>query len=228
MKQQNILGVILGVVTLTTNGSFLAVKAISLGQGYTDAQTAEISPSISLTENILLAQGGGGPRFPQQPNQDAARGQINQFYRLILNRVPDDFGMNYYLGRHFNDRWTMEQIRQELFNSDEARRIREQAISQANNGRNGDRRDGRYDNRNGDRYDNRNGDRYESRNDGFYDNRDNVRYQINQSYRRILNRNADDFGINYYLERYYNDRWSLDRIREDIWSSDEARRLRGW
>jgi hypothetical protein len=220
MKQQNILGVILGVVTLTTSGSFLDVKAISLEEGYAKAQAAEISSSIALTENILLAQGGGGPRFPQPPNQDAARGQINQLYRLILNRAPDDFGMNYYLGRYSNDRWTMEQIRQELFNSDEARRIREQAISQANNGRNGDRRDGRYENRNGNRY--------ESRNDNYYDNRDNVRYQINQSYRRILNRNADDFGINYYLERYYNDRWSLDRIREDIWSSDEARSLRGW
>ncbi len=216
MKQQNILGVILGVVTLTTSGSFLDMKALS--------QAAEIPSSISTTENILLAQGGGGPRFPQPPNQDAVRGQINQFYRLILNRAPDDFGMNYYVGRYYNDRWTMEQIRQDLFNSEEARRIRDQAISQANNGRFGDRRDGRYDNRNGDRYDNR----YESRNDGFYNSRDDVRYQINQSYRRILNRNADDFGMNYYLERYYNDRWSLDRIREDIWSSDEARRLRGW
>lgn len=216
MKQHNILGVILGVVTLATSGNFLGIKAIS--------QAAEIPSSMPTTKNILLAQGGGGPRFPQPPNQDAVRGQINQFYRLILNRAPDDFGMNYYVGRYYNDRWTMEQIRQDLFNSEEARRIREQAISQANNGRFGDRRDGRYNNRYGDRYDNR----YESRNDGFYDNRDDVRSQINQSYRRILNRNADDFGMNYYLDRYYNDRWSLDRIREDIWSSDEARRLRGW
>lgn len=224
MKQQTILGIILGVVTLTTSGSFLGVEAISLKEDYADTQAAEISLNTPITNNILLAQGGGGPRFPQSSNQDAVRGQINQLYRLILNRAPDDFGMNYYLGRHLNDRWTIDQIRQELFNSEEARRIREQAISQANNGRYGDRRDGRYDNRRDGRYDNR----YESRNDNFNDNRDNVRYQINQSYRRILNRNADDFGINYYLERYYNDRWSLDRIREDIWSSDEARRLRGW
>jgi len=208
MNQQNIFGIILGVVTLTTSNSIFGVGTI--------AQAAELSPSNSLAQNILLAQGGGGPRFPQPPNQDAARGQINQLYRLLLNRAPDDFGMNYYLGRYYNDRWSMEQIRQDLFNSEEARRIREQAISDANSGRYSDRRDGRYDNR----YDSRNDRRYESR------NRDDIRYEINQSYRRILNRNADDFGMNYYLGRYYNDRWSISRVQDDLWNSDEARNLR--
>lgn len=208
MNQQNIFGIILGVVTLTTSNSIFGVGTIT--------QAAELSPSNSLAQNILLAQGGGGPRFPQPPNQDAARGQINQLYRLLLNRAPDDFGMNYYLGRYYNDRWSMEQIRQDLFNSEEARRIREQAISDANSGRYSDRRDGRYDNR----YDSRNDRRYESR------NRDDIRYEINQSYRRILNRNADDFGMNYYLGRYYNDRWSISRVQDDLWNSDEARNLR--
>ena len=221
MKQQNILGIVLGVVTLATGSGVLGLGTIFFGEGYTSAHAAEISSSNSIAQNILLAQGGGGPRFPQPPNQDAARGQINQLYRLLLNRAPDDFGMSYYLGRYYNDRWSMEQIRQELFNSDEARRIREQAISQANE-RRSDRYDSRYDNRYGSRNDNRYGNRYDNR----YDNRDNVTYQINQSYRRILNRNADDFGINYYLGRYYDDGWSLDRIQDDLWNSDEARRLR--
>lgn len=211
MKQQNILGIVLGVVTLATGSGVLGLSTI--------AHAAEISSSNSITQNILLAQGGGGPRFPQQVNQDAVRGQINQLYRLLLNRAPDDFGMNYYLGRYYNDRWSMDQIRQELFNSDEARRIREQAISQANEQRS-DRYDGRSDSRYDNRYDNRYDRRYESR------NQDDIRYAINQSYRRILNRNADDFGINYYLERYYNDRWSIARIQDDLWNSDEARRLR--
>jgi len=109
------------------------------------------------------------------------------------------------MSRYYNDRWSIEQIRQELFNSEEARNIRDRAINQARNGRNDN---SQYNNRD--------------------NNRDRIRYEINQIYRRVLNRNADNFGMNYYLESYYNNGWSLERIREHIWSSDEARDLRGW
>lgn len=221
MKQKNILGIILSVAVLATSNGVLRVGATSLEEGYAKAQLAEISPSNLRAKNMLFAQGGGGPRIPQASTQDAnVRGQINQLYRLILNRTPDDFGMNYYLSRYYNDRWSMEQIRQELFNSDEARRVREQAISQANNGRYSDRRDDRYNNR----YENQNNNQYDRRYESR--NQNEIRYVINQSYRRILNRNADDFGMNYYLERYYNDGWSIARIQDDLWNSDEGRNLR--
>jgi hypothetical protein len=199
----------------TVNLSIISILTTVGCVGMTSiAQARDIPQSFgtSLPETTILAQGGGGPRLPipqgpQNPNQDAAvRGQITQLYRLILNRAPDDFGMNYYLGRYYNG-MTIDQIRQELSNSDEARRARNDAISRSNN-----ERDQRY---NSDRYDNR------------Y-SQDNVRSQINSIYRRILNRNADNFGMNYYLERYNNDGWSLDRISQHIWDSDEARDLRGW
>jgi hypothetical protein len=145
------------------------------------------------------------------------RAQINQLYRLVLNRAPDDYGMSYYLGRYYNDRWTMEQIRQDMYNSDEGRRARERVVSESNN-------NGRY----SDRYDSQSNGRYDNQYSNRYDNRDRIGSQINQFYRRYLRRDADNFGINYYLGRYYNDGWSLDRIQEDIRNSDEARRLRDW
>jgi len=201
MQQQKIIGIILGVVTLAALSSSLDRGAI--------AQAAQVikDTEVSLPAAIAKDIGGGGPRGVQGSNQDTnnVRGQLNHLYRLILNRAPDDFGMNYYMSRYYNDRWSIEQIRQELFNSEEARNIRDRAINQARNGRNDN---SQYNNRD--------------------NNRDRIRYEINQIYRRVLNRNADNFGMNYYLESYYNNGWSLERIREHIWSSDEARDLRGW
>jgi hypothetical protein len=144
----------------------------------------------------LLAQGGGGPRVPLgggivvPPGDAQVRAQITQFYRLILNREPDSFGMNYYLGRFYNDRWTLEQIRQDIANSSEARSIRERIVNDANSGR------------------------------------QNPRFRITQMYRQILRREPDDFGMNYYLGRFYNDGWTMERILYDIYNSSEARRLR--
>ena len=206
----------LSIISLLTAVGCLSVTSIA------QARSIPQNLGTSLPETTLLAQGGGGPRLPQpfpqgpqNPGQDAAvRGQIAQVYRLVLNRAPDDFGMNYYLGRYYNG-MTIDQIRQELSSSEEARRARDEAISRSNDDRNR-----RYNNRYDNRYDN-----------GRYDNRysqDNVRSQINNVYRRVLNRNADNFGINYYLERYNNDGWSINRISQHIWDSDEARELRDW
>jgi len=184
----------LGMAALATFGVCLGIDTI--------AQAEEMTPPTSQT--LLLAQ-GGGRRIPpsSSPAYDAGvRAQITQLYHLILNRAPDGAGMQFYVDRHYSG-WSMEQIRQHMSNSDEARRVRDRAVSESNNNR-----------RDSDRYNNR------------YNNRDNIRNQITQYYRRYLRRNPDDFGINYYLGRYYNDGWSLDRIQDDLRNSDEAQRVR--
>lgn len=84
--------------------------------------------------------------------------------------------------------------------------------------------------------------RYEGRayrlvgyNDGRWNRNDNfsnrysgdIRAEINQIYREVLGRDADWQGLNTYQDRY-NQGWSLDRIRNDIARSQEARYQGRW
>jgi uncharacterized protein YbcI len=175
-----------GIVVLTMSSIPLVASAQGSDRDRSGSAIASSPYQISQRNN-------------NRNNRSQIEAEIGRYYQQILGRNPDSNGLRNYADAVQDNRMSLEQVRNEITNSPEARNR-----GYNNNNRN-DNRNNRNDNRN-----NRN-------------NRSQIEDQISRYYQQFLGRNPDSNGLKNYADAVQDNRMSLDQVRNEIANSPEAR-----
>ena len=147
----------------------------------------------SPTYQIAQRYNRNNRRYNNSNNRRRIEDRISEYYQEILGRYPDSNGLRTYTDAVQDGRMSLEQVRHELINSQEAR----------NRG---------YNNNNYNRsgYNNRN-------------NRGQIEAEISRYYQEILGRNPDSNGLKNYADAVQDGRMSFSQVRRELINSPEGR-----
>jgi uncharacterized protein YbcI len=176
-----------GIALLTI--SSIPVEASAQGINRDRSGGAISSPTYQIAQRYNR----NNRRYNNSNNRRRIEDRISEYYQEILGRYPDSNGLRTYTDAVQDGRMSLEQVRHELINSQEAR----------NRG---------YNNNNYNRsgYNNRN-------------NRGQIEAEISRYYQEILGRNPDSNGLKNYADAVQDRRMSLEQVRRELINSPEGR-----